>query len=189
MSIFKKQILKFKALKTSRKISIILSIGILLGAQIASFLCLICILNLSQLLSNIHIPAGYVYMDLDIFTPENMTVEIPYYIKNSGIYDLDEIELEIKININYINKSDQVNITSLFFSKTGSIGRCRALDSIYRQFKGDFTNFNIPSLVDFLNYFDETKLVLYFLDLKLRAKYFFNLVDFKIIENNINLYG
>jgi len=187
MPVVKKLISKFEALKTSRKISLVLFIVLIFSVQITSILCAISILNFSQLLSNIKIPSGYVYINLDIYTPDDMAVEVPYEIKNSGIYDLTDIKIHIALQLNYINESNHANITSLIFSKVSSVGRCKALSRLCAYINGTFADFLIPPLVDFFNIADEFEMTYYLLNITFNAKYFYGLIKFHFAENNLNL--
>jgi hypothetical protein len=187
MSILKDLIARFKRLNTPRKISISLFISFILIAQITSIICAIGILNFSQLLSNIKIPSGYVYVNLDIYSPNDMAVEIPYDIENAGAFDLTHIELSINLHLNYINESNHANITSHVFSKTSLAPRCRAFSTLSENFVGTFPDFLIPPLVEFFDNSDEFEMVYYLMDINLRAKYFYGLINFQFAENNLNL--
>ena len=188
MPVVRKLISRFKKLKTSRKVSIALFIVFIISAQITSILCAIGIFNFSQLLSNIKVPSGYTYLNLDIYTPEDMTVEVPYEIKNPGIYDLTNIEISIALRLNYINESNHANITSLIFSKISLIGRCKAFSKLTDYFNGTFADFIIPPLIDFFDNAEEFEMVYYLMDIDFNAKYFYGLIKFHFAEYNLNLF-
>jgi len=117
-----------------------------------------------------------------------MTVQVPYEISNPGIYDLTDIELTIEMRVNYINHSNQANITSWVFSKTSPLQACKAFSSISGDFEGSFLNFFIPPLVEFFDDADEFEMVYYLLDIHFKAKYFLGLISFQYTENNLNLF-
>ena len=188
MKAFKKILKKYNNLIKSRKVSIVLFIVIIITVQITSIFCAISVLNFSQLLSHIKVPAGYVYIDTDIYAPETMTVQVPYEIFNPGIYDLADIELTVDLSVNYINQSNQANITSLVFSKTSPLKACKPFSTLSGDFEGSFLNFFIPPLVEFFDDADEFEMVYYLLDIHFTAKYFFGLISFQYTENNLNLF-
>ncbi len=189
MPALKNLITNFKSLRTSRKFSIVLFISFIITAQLTTILITIGILNFSQLLSNIKIPSGYINLDIDVDSPETMTVQIPFVINNPGIFELSDIKIIADIHVNYINKSNQINITSQIFSKTNSIGNCKALHKITSQFEGSFIDFLIPSLIIFLDNSDELVMIYFFLDIQFYAKYMGGLIQCQFTENDLNLFN
>ncbi|MFW9896472.1 MAG: hypothetical protein ACFFD7_11760 [Candidatus Thorarchaeota archaeon] len=177
----------FRNLKTSRKISLVLFFFFFLLGQIASILCAISIINISMILSEIRIPSGFVYLDLDIYTPENMTVQVPYEIHNPGIYDLFNIHITVDLYLNYINKSNQVNITSHVFSTFKNVGICKIFNQLTDDIEGEFSDFFIPSLVDFFNNVNEYEQVLYLLDIQFSANYLYGLIFLNFKEFKIKI--
>ena len=188
MSAIKRFISKFKKLNTSRKISIALFIIFMISAQVTSILCAISILNFSQLLSNIKIPSGYTYLNLDIYSPDDMAVEIPYEIRNDGLYDLTNIKIGITLHLNYINESNHANITSKVFSKTSIIRNCKAFSKLSDNFEGTFSDFFISPLVEFFDNADEFEMTYYLVDINFTAKYFYNLIKFQFTVYKFNLF-
>ena len=188
MPSLKNTISQFKTFNNSRKISIVIFIILLLIFQIISILIAISILNFSQLLSNIKIPAGYIYFEIDIDSPEIMTAQIPYEIYNPGIYELSDIHINVDIKVNYINESNQANITSQIFSKKDTVSNCKALQTKTGLFEGDFSSFIITPLINFFAYSDELVIALFLLDVQFKAKYFYGLIEFQITQYNLNLF-
>lgn len=180
---------QFKTFNNSRKISIVIFIILLLVFQIISILTAISIVNFSQLLSNIKIPAGYIYFEIDIDSPETMAAQIPYEIFNPGIYELSDIHINVDIKVNYINESNHANITSQIFSKKDTITNCRALHTKIGLFEGDFSSFNITPLIEFFTYSDEFEDVYFLLDIQFQAKYFYRLIEFQTTQYNLNLFN
>jgi len=188
MKLVKKYYSQFQRLNLIRKISFVLLIIIIICGPIVSILCTIAILNFSQLLYSINIPSGFIYLDLDIYSPETMTIQVPYEIKNPGIYDLTNIKISVDLRLNYINESNDVNITSLVFSRIELIGNCVALNTLTGIINGSFLDFFISPLIDFYDYSDEFETVYYLLDIDFKAKYFFGTIIFQFSQNNLNLF-
>ena len=117
-----------------------------------------------------------------------MTVEVPYEIKNPGIYDLTNIEISIALRLNYINESNHANITSLIFSKISLIGRCKSFSRLSNYINGTFADFIIPPLIDYFYNADEFEMVYYLIDIGFNAKCFYGLIKFHFSEYNINLF-
>ena len=118
-----------------------------------------------------------------------MEVCTPYYIPNKGIFELDRNFIDVGIKINYINKTNARNITSSIFTKCGFLPKCKAFNSLKGNFTGDFSNFNITALINFISYFDISEPINYLVNITFRARYFFNLIKFSISQFNLDLSG
>lgn len=189
MSGIKNRIDKFKELRTSRKLSFSFIIAVIFFAQIVGILSLIAISSLQQIISNLRIPEGVIYLNIDVYSPESMEASIPYYIQNQGIYGLSDLSIEAEIFINYIDETTSKNITAKIFSKADGIPKCEAFSSLIGNFSGTFSSFNVSAIMDFNQNFDFEKSFKFLTNIKFRAKYFFNLITFSIALNNIDLTG
>ena len=185
----RKKLDKFKGLKTSRKISLPFLIFIIVIGQVVGLLSIAAFSNLSQLISNIRIPDDVISLNLDISTPENMEACIPYYIENQGIYDLNGLFINSEIFINYIDKTNSKNVTTQILSRAGTLLVCRAFSSLKGNFTGSFTHFNITAVANFESNIDISKPFGFLVNIDFHANYFFNLIRFSIILNNIDLTG
>lgn len=143
--------------------------------------------NLSQIISGIKIPDGSIYLNLDLENPEYMEANIPYYIKNPSVYDLNDLFIKVGVSVNYIDKTNNKNVTFLIFSKSGVLPICKALSSLTGDFKGFFLHFNITAIDNFQLDLDFTKFFRFSVNIEFRANYFLNLVKFSIILNDVDL--
>ncbi len=175
-------------MRTSRKISTCLLLTALVLGQTVSILCAIGIVGFSRILSSISIPSGYIYVDLDIYTPSAMTVEIPYVIRNPSIYEITQLSIDLELRINYINESNHANLTSLVFQKSVTGLKCKAFKNLDEKIEGKFTDFLIAPLAIFHENVDITENVYYFLDFSFHGRYFLGLIKFSFSEFNINIF-
>ena len=105
MLFIEKSIKNYKNLRTSRKISVIMLIGIIITAQIASIMSMIAVNDVTQIISEVKAPDGYMKTNFDITNPDDMEIVVPYDIRNLGMYDLTDIEMSIKVKDEYTHNS------------------------------------------------------------------------------------
>ena len=74
MSFIEKSIKNFRNLRTSRKISVIMLIGIIITAQVSSIMSMIAINDITQIISEVKAPDGYMKTNFDITNPDDMEV-------------------------------------------------------------------------------------------------------------------
>lgn len=187
MSFIEKSINNFKNLRTSRKISVIMLIGIVITTQIASIMSMIAINDTIRIISEVKVPDGYMKTNFDIYNPDNMEVVVPYDIRNLGTYDLTDIEMSVKVKVEYTYNITGKEVEEEIFSKTGDIDDCRAGSSLEAEFKGDKDDFDKPILTEFLLYYDFNESVSIMVDIKLSAKYFYGLIEFTMLESSLDL--
>lgn len=175
----------FKNVPRHRKISIIFYLFAIFSSQIIAVISVVNLYQFSHIITQIEVPSGSIYFYININDPINMTVEIPYKIPNSGISDMRDIQLGVNLELNYINKSNHANITSLIFSRSEQVAVCHAMSQFEGLFKGDFTDFFINPLIIFYNNVDIEEDIIYIFDLGFRLKYFWNLLGFSLKERII----
>jgi len=180
---------KLKDLFITRKLSLIFFICIFIFAQLVGFLTIAAFSGLSQIFEDIRIPDGMIDLNLDIYSPEDMEVNIPYYIKNQGIFDLNDLYMEVDISVNFIDVITRENITVQIFSRAGALPSCKAFNSLIGNFSATFHDFNITAVVNFIENTDIFEPYYYLVDISFQAEYFFGLVDFSIFLNNVGLMG
>lgn len=140
---------RFKALNKTRKFSILFLCFSILSTQTVSIGVLHSIISLDHIIGSIRFPNEYVDLNMDIYQPENMSVEIAYKIENPSLFEISNIILSVKIRVNYINQYTLENITSLIYSKRGKTQNCRAFRVIDSMFTGDFSDYIIENLTIF----------------------------------------
>ncbi|KKL19678.1 hypothetical protein LCGC14_2463040, partial [marine sediment metagenome] len=145
--------------------------------------------SLTQIIKSIKIPNGLIDLNLDIYNPEEIEVSIPYYIQNHGIYDLNDMIMEVDISVNYIDISSRNNITAQIFSKYGVLPNCKAFSTLIGDFSGSFTNFNISAVIAFIQNSDIFEPFSFLIDINFHLKYFFNLIQISIILDDVGLIG
>lgn len=180
---------KLKDLFIARKISLIFFICIFIFAQLVGYLTIAAFSGLSQIFDNIRIPDGGTDLNLDIYSSEDMEVNIPYYIKNQGIYDLTDLFMEVKISVNYTDVITRENLTIQIFSRACALPDCKAYSSLIGSFSGTFHDFNVTAVVDFIENADYVEPLYFFTDISFQANYFWDLIDFSIFLDDVGLMG
>jgi hypothetical protein len=180
---------KFRNLRLHRKISILLIISIIILTQIVGILSIAAISSLQLIIANIRIPYGAIYLNIDIYNPENMECTVPYYIQNHGIFDISGIFIETEMFINYIDELTSKNTTSKIFYKAEELPRCKVSSSLIGNFSGTFSSFNVSAIVEFNEHYNFEEPFKFLTNIRLKGKYFFNLIGFSIALNYIDLTG
>lgn len=179
----------FKKLNKARKFIIIFLCLSILSTQIVSICILHSIFSLEYIIGSIKFPNGYVDFNMDIYQPENMSAEIPYKIENPSLFSISNIILDVKFRVNYIDQNTNGNISLLIYSKIQKIKDCNAFCILDSIFEGDFSDYIIENLTIFYDSFDILSPIYYYIDFNLRAKYFYELINFRFSQNNLNLFS
>ena len=188
-SIFKSKFNGFKDLFITRKISLIFFLCIFIFAQTVGYLGIAAYSSLSKILETIKIPNGIIDLNLDIYSPDEMKVSIPYYIKNQGIFDLNNLYMDVDISVNYIDKITRENITLQIFTKADTLPDCTAFNSLIGNFTGTFHDFNVTAVVNFIENVDYFEIYYFLIDISLQAEYFWDLIDVSIFLDDLGLLG
>lgn len=183
----KRRIENIKRLSRYKKTSLLLLVSTIVFIQITSMLGILAFSSMGDVISNIKIPDGPIYLNLNLKDPESMEVSLPYLIQNPSIYDIDVVSIELALSVDYYDKVIDKNVSSLLFVKSGLLPGCKALSSSGGEFKGFFSHFNITAVNNFQLNFDFTKLFRFYVDIEILTKYFFNLIKFSIIFTDISL--
>lgn len=182
-----RKIKEYKNLRRTKKVGVFLFLVFIINFQVCSLISLSAALSFSQILSDIRLPSGFVNINLNIVEPENLLVQIPYEIDNGGIFYLTDIATTISINVNYLNKSNLVNITSTIFSKSSNLPNVSPF-SIYSGFiSGNRQYFDEFALNEMFNNSDLFEPKFYKINISLSAVYFLGLIRFSFHQYNIRL--
>lgn len=157
------------------------------GYQSIGYLTIAAFSGLTQIFENIRIPDGVVDLGIDVYNPEYMEVIFPYYIKNQGMYDLTDLFIEVDISVNYTDLITRENLTVQVFSKTGSLPDCKAFSSLIGYFNGTFNDFNITTVIEFLENVDHLESIKFFMDISFQVKYFWTLISFSLFLDDVRL--
>ncbi|MFW9822080.1 MAG: hypothetical protein ACFFE4_04050 [Candidatus Thorarchaeota archaeon] len=182
-----RKITEFKGLKTSRKISVIFLISLIAISQIISIIIVIVISDTIGILSGAVIPSGYVSINFDYTKPDDMEVNMPYYINNPGISDLTDIVLTIRLSANYTHNITKQSIKREIFFKTANLGTCKAWNVLQGDFEGGFGDYNISAVINFLDEADPLESFWILGDIYLKASYFIGLIKFTILNRDLVL--
>lgn len=188
MDKIKHYIREFKKKPLSRQFSILFSIVIIFSIQISSIFMLANFLTFIEIIPKLEIPSGYVYINIDIENPDDMTVQMPFSISNYGMAELTEITLYVEVMLNFINKSNNANLTLLIFSKISIVNSISPYMVVNDFFVGDFSDFNISALIYFEENGDEYEPLIFNVNYIFKANYFSNLLKLSISRFNITLY-
>lgn len=177
----------FLHLRTSRKISAIMLLSIIVTAQVVSICSMVAISNTLDIISEVRVPDEYIEANFDLNNQEDMEIVIPYYIKNPGMYDLNDIVIKVEITVEYIHNLTKKEIEEEIFSKKSNLGKCRAMTSLDNEFAGDVLDFDLVALNKFFTYFDINNSISMSVSIELKAKYFYDLIEFTILDEDIDL--
>lgn len=180
---------KLKKSYVTRKISFVFLLCIFIFAQFVGYLTIAAFSGLSQMFDNIKVPDGAIDLNLDIYNPEDMEVNFPYYIRNQGIYDLNNLNIDVSVFVNYIDVGTREDITIRLFAKVSLIPDCKAFSYLIGNFTGTFLDFNITAVVQFVDNVDYFEPFSFFTDINFRADYFWGLIDFSIFLDDLSLLG
>lgn len=176
----------YRKLRRSRKFGKIFFIVSILLFQVISLIGLSSVLSFSNLLLTMRFPAGFVNINLDL-EPDNLLVQIPYKVENNGMFALTDITVSVRINVNYLNLSNSVNITTLLFSRTSSLPDVAAFREEIRFFEGDHQYFEESAVIDMFNYSDIFEPKKFILNLSFSSNYFMGLIKYSFSQDNIKL--
>jgi hypothetical protein len=185
----KRRIEQLRGLSRYKKLSLSLMVLTLVFIQVIGLLSIMAFSSVENVISNIKIPDGPIYLNLNIKDPQNMEVSLPYSIQNPSIYDLGVISIKLALSVDYYDKSSDKNVSSLLFSNSGVLSGCKALSTSGGEFKGFFSHFNITAVNNFQLNFDFTKNFRFYVNIEIRTKYFFDLIKFTMVFNDISLAG
>jgi len=188
LTYLKEKYKKYKKLERSRKVSIVFFVFFLVFAQVVGICSSIAILDTIKIISSTVIPEGYVYVNFGTEGYGFMEAQVPYYIRNDGFYSLEQLELDIRLKVRYVDISTRENITLNFFYKEENLGDCQPLSELYGIFGGNATYFNITAVNIFINNADPDEFYWILGDIELKAKYFFGLIKYEVLLQNIVLY-
>lgn len=182
-----KKMKAFKKFKKSKKIGIYFSIISILNFQICALVSFSASLSFSQILSDMKFPAGFVNLNLDVFEPENLLLQIPYKIDNGGMFSLTDIETSIMISVNYLNVSNSANVTSVFFSRSIRLPDVKPLSVYLGFFEGGRPYFNEIALIDMYNYSGAFEPKFFRMNLSFSAMYYFGLIEFSYCLSQVRI--
>jgi hypothetical protein len=181
------KIKEYKNLRRTKKIGVCLFLVFIFNFQICSLISLSATLSFSQILSDIRLPSGFVNINLNIIEPENLIVQMPYEIDNRGMFYLIDITTTISINVNFLNKSNSVNITSSIFYKSSILPDVSPFSASLGFITGNRQFFNEFALSEMFDNSDLFEPKFYRMNISLSAVYFLGLIRFSFEQYNIFL--
>lgn len=138
--------------------------------------------------NNIQIPSGPVSSSLNISAPETMTLDIPFKITNAGYFDLTNLELWVKLKMEYSwwnHPSPALNETrsALIFNKSLAFDPIIAGATLETNFTGTgaagggFITANIPDPDPFTGDINYYMALNFTIDIELTCTYSLGLLD------------
>ena len=172
-------------MEKSRKIGLIILIIILIYSISFGGFFYYLTSSAIQIIESIRIPNGYFNMTLD---PEDPHIELPYQISNPGIYEIFDLEIDMELNVKFLEKLSTRSLQLKVFEKLERIGKLNSYMIYNDKIIGEFQDFNQTNLNFFDDFANFSCPIEYLINLEIKGEYFYHQVPFKIEFNNIQLY-
>ncbi|TXT59040.1 MAG: conserved exported protein of unknown function [Promethearchaeota archaeon] len=123
----------------------ILVLVLTLSMSLVSALGALSAFNIFSNPQNIRVPNGDVDFEIDYLNPENSYIEVPFFVNNSGYYDLTDFSLGFQVAMKYNATADFIEIINTV-QEFPDIPEGTALEDIFSA--TDFENLPNPLYVD-----------------------------------------
>jgi len=187
MNIIIKYINSFKTAPKLRRVSMILLLGGLLLMPITSLIVMHGITSFETIIGSVKVPNQYVSLNIDIEDPDSMSVIIAYSIYNPSAFPVSNLQLNVEVRVNFIDKYILSNTTLPIFSDHAVLPDCNPLQFTDEFYTGFYSCFLIENLITFNDNYDSMAPVLFFMDLSFSGEYLFSFITFNIIHFNLDL--
>jgi len=182
---------RWKRLKRSRKVSLVMTLLLLIAGLSISIFSVLAYSSLQTLFSNIKIPSDIPEINLDFShysKIEETHIKIPYRISNKGFLDINRITLKISIDASYTENLAFTETRKTIFSKREVIGYCHPGESISGVFEGDYHDLNMTALGNYLSEVYKSKDEVFLMKLELNF-YLVGGFYFRFILKDIDIEG
>ncbi len=143
-------------------------------------------ISITQVYKELEIPSAPVEMNLNFSEPQEVYLSFPYKIKNSGFYNLEDIEISISLRLNYTDKKSQKETQAIILETSINSYSLRASKSFSDTIFEDYSSFNWNNIGQFLMEGDETKEITLLMDIEL--SFYMSWVERdRILISDINL--
>ncbi len=132
--------------------------------------------SLYDTIESISIPDDYIYVSLHPSIPE---LEMSYYMRNYGIYDLSDLTVNVSLDLIYFEQHTDLERQAKVFSKS-EIMNVPPMNHIEGIFVGGIENFDTESMAIFWNTVNESREVRYLFTFEIDGKYCFGTIPFSI---------
>lgn len=142
--------------------------------------------SITQVYKELEIPSAPVEMNLNFSEPREVYISFPYRIKNSGFYNLEDIEISISLKLNYTNKNTHNKTQAYILQSTTGSYPVRVSKSLSEVLYEDYSSFNWGNISQFLIEGDELKEITLLMDIEL--SFYMSWVERdRILISDINL--
>jgi hypothetical protein len=136
-------------------------------------------------IQSIAIPDQYLNASMDLPNPY---FKVALGIRNDGIYEMNDIEIKLEMDIQYY-KSGEEEISSIhIFSDEIVISKIYGFQNCYEILEVAPSAFNIQNLEEFHNTNDFSKNHYYLLDIKIEGNYFSEIIPFLLEIDDMMIY-
>ncbi len=134
-----------RAARVFRWIIRLLVLVLTLSMSIVSALGALSAFNIFSNPQNVRVPDGDVDFNIDYLNPENSYISVPFFVNNSGYYDLTDFSLGFQVAMKYNTTSPFVEILDVT-QTFPDILKGKALNEVFNA--SDFKNLPDPLYVD-----------------------------------------
>jgi len=141
---------------------------------------------INSALDTLAIPNGFYFINLSTPEPE---FHISVGLSNKGFADITNFEVNLTLNLSYLNIPANQNIYEKFFEKQTIVGNIRSFSNLNHTISSEIKDFNISVLSNFwinaMNYSN----VKFLMDIGISCGFYFGLIPFNIYTKDRDLFS
>lgn len=143
---------------------------------------------------NIKVPDGEIEFEFPALGPnftdntENISVVIPFQIKNAGFFSLEDLSINMIIDLLYEDKTDENKTKTVqIFEKSSSFDTIESGETYKGEYTADENNFLIDQLNSTISKINVNGTLDFLADISLSAKYSLKLLSFRVTIYDIKI--
>lgn len=177
--------IKFQKLKKSQNVSYLLLLVIFLYSTVITVHTGVESSVINSALDTLAIPNGFYFINFSTPDPE---FQISVGLSNKGLADITNFEVNVTLNLSYLNIPTNQNISEKFFEKQEIIGDIKSFSKFNYTISSELEDFNIGVLGNFwVNVMNYSK-VKFLMDVSISCEFYFGLIPFNIYTKEIDLF-
>lgn len=175
----------FRKLKKSQKISYLLLFVIFLYSTVITVHTGVESSVINSALDTLAIPNGFYFINFSTPEPE---FQISVGLSNKGLADITNFEVNVTLNLSYVNIPTNQNIYEKFFEKQEIVGKIRSFSNFNHTISSELKDFNISVLGNFWVNVMNYSYVKFLMDVSISCEFYFGLIPFNIYTKELDLF-